>query len=113
MATIVLYVPLFDVVGALYRLDCTENGDMCQNLRAAALLMFLPFVEAGTVLHQYITIAVALKSMCAFVPTVQMFLFLALARGWGTTRAYLPPDTWRLHLCLSFTFYVCLTVFSR
>lgn len=44
---------------------------------------------------------------------VQMFMFLALARGWGTTRAYLPQDTWRLHLCLSFSFYVCLTVFSR
>ena len=42
-----------------------------------------------------------------------MFLFLALARGWGTTRAYLPPDTWRFHSGLSFAFFVCLTVFSR
>ncbi len=74
----------------IFRLDCIENGGICQNIRAAALLLFLPFIES-----------------------VQMFLFLALAKGWGTTRAYLPPDTWRVHTFLSFSFFVCLTVFSR
>lgn len=42
---------------------------------------------------------------------VQLYVFLAVAKGWSVTRAYLPPFTWRFHLALCFGFYITLTIF--
>lgn len=44
---------------------------------------------------------------------VQMFLFLAAACGWGTTRQHLSLTTQRAHIAVAFAFYVCLVVLSR
>lgn len=41
-----------------------------------------------------------------------MYVYLAVAKGWGLTRAYLPLDIWRFHIALCFGFYVTLTVLS-
>ena len=41
-----------------------------------------------------------------------MFFFLAASKGWGVTRQFLSLDVWRLHIALSFAFYVALTVLS-
>jgi hypothetical protein len=41
-----------------------------------------------------------------------MYVFLAMAKGWSITRAYLPMETWRFHIALCFSFYVVLTVLS-
>lgn len=41
-----------------------------------------------------------------------MYVYLAVAKGWGLTRAYLPLDMWRFHIALCFGFYVTLTVLS-
>lgn len=40
-----------------------------------------------------------------------MFLYLTAAKGWCTTRLNLEQGTWRLHVVLSFGFYVVLTMF--
>eukprot|EP01032_Pedospumella_encystans_P011550 gene11550-13423_t len=56
------------VMSLVFWLDCTLTADMCEVQRASVLYVLFPILEA-----------------------VQLYVFLAVAKGWSVTRAYLPP----------------------